>query len=108
MVGVLFDASAPGLPGGYILLLTLIGLGAGLLCRYVLRQDLVGCLLCSALALVLIDLPRAAAGLLTGQAGFAVLAALAGKEIVWSLCFVPLVYPLFRWVFNRVPKPTVL
>ena len=32
----------------------------------------------------------------------------AGREILWSLCFVPLVYLIFRWVFHRVPKATVL
>ena len=26
---------------------------------------------------------------------------------IWSLCFVPPVYLIFRWVFDRVPKATV-
>ncbi len=46
--------------------------------------------------------------LAAGVAGLGAMAPVAGKEILWSLCFVPGVYLLFRWVFRRVPKPTVL
>lgn len=107
-VGALMDAMLPGLPGGKILFMTLAALGAGLLSRYVLRQNLVGCFLCSVMALALLDLGRVALRLLTGAAPATVLLALAGKEILWSLCFAPLVYGLFLWVFNRVPKATVI
>lgn len=108
-VGVLFDAMAPDLiPGCMILLFALLGLGCGLLAQYVLRQDLVGCFLCSALALVALDALRIGVRLLMGSAPLSAMLELAGKEILWSLCFVPLVYLVFRWVFYRVPKATVL
>lgn len=107
-VGVLFDAVVPGIPGWGTFLLTLLGLGTGLLARYVLRQNLVGCLLCSAAVLVILDSFRIIRRLLLGAAPLGDMALLAGKEILWSLCFVPLVYLLFRWVFHRVPKATVL
>jgi len=107
-VGVLMDAMLPGFPGGMVILMTLLGLGAGLLSRYVLRQNLVGCLLCSAMALAVIDLGRVAIRLVKGAAPLPVLMSLAGREILLSMCFAPLVYGLFRWVFNRVPKATVL
>ena len=108
-VGVLFDAMAPDLiPGCMILLFALLGLGCGLLAQYVLRQDLIGHLICSALALCAIDAVRIALRLAAGVAGLGAMAPVAGKEILWSLCFVPGVYLLFRWVFRRVPKPTVL
>lgn len=107
-VGVLFDAAAPGFPGLAILLMALLGLGAGLLAQYVLRQDLLGCLICSAMALCVIDALRVLARFLTGAAPLGPMLSLAGREIAWSLCFTPLVYLLFRWVFNRVPKATVL
>lgn len=107
-VGILFDAVTPGVPGICILILTGIGLGTGLLARYVLRQDLVGCFLCSVLSLAVIDLFQVLARLLTGVAPLEVMLSLAGREILWSLCFVPPVYLIFRWVFNRVPKATVL
>lgn len=107
-VGVLFDATHPGAPGLMILTMALLGLGMGLLAQYVLRQDLAGCLICSALALAAVDALRIVRRLVTGVAPLAGMLELAGKEIAWSMCFVPLVYLIFRWVFNRVPKATVL
>lgn len=107
-VGLLFDATIPGVPGAMIFIMALLGLGAGLLAQYALRQDLVGCLLCSALSLVALDALRIGTRLLLGVAPLPVMLELAGKEILWSLCFVPLVYLVFRWVFRRVPKATVL
>ncbi len=107
-VGVLFDAVVPGgVPGGMTLLLALLGLGAGLLAQYALRQDLIGCFICSALALAAIDGLRIALRLSWGFPLDAMLS-VAGREILWSLCFVPAVYLLFRWVFRRAPKATVL
>lgn len=107
-VGMIFDAMDPGLPGVMILGMALLGLGAGLLAQYVLRQDLTGCLICSALALAAIDALRILRRLVTGAAPLSGMLELAGKEIAWSMCFAPLVYLIFRWVFNRVPKATVL
>lgn len=107
-VGLLFDASVPGLPGSMIFLMALLGLGVGLLAQYVLRQDFVGCFLCGILGLCAIDALRVIPRLLRGVAPLRVMLTLAGKEILWSLCFIPLVYLLFRWVFRRVPKATVL
>lgn len=107
-VGMLFDAMVPGVPGAMILVTALLGLGAGLLAQYVLRQDLVGCFLCSVLALLAIDALRIGLRLLSGAAPLGAMLTVAGREILWSLCFVPLVYLVFRWVFRRVPKATVL
>lgn len=107
-VGILFDAMDRGVPGAMILIMALLGLGAGLLAQYALRQDLVGCFLCSVLALTAMDALRIGARLLTGTAPLEVMARLALREILWSLCFIPPVYLVFRWVFRRVPKATVL
>lgn len=107
-VGVLFDAVTPGVPGVVTFLMALLGLGAGLLAQYALRQDLIGCFICSALALVGLDTLRIGARLAAGTAALEAMAPVAGREILWSLCFVPLVYLLFHWVFQRVPKATVL
>ena len=73
-----------------------------------LRQNLLGCLLCSLAALAFIDAGRIAARLLTGQAGLPAMLSVAGREILWSMVFVFPVYALFLWVFRRVPKKTVL
>ncbi len=107
-VGILFDAMHPGAPGLMIVVMALLGLGTGLLAQYVLRQDLAGCLICSALTLCAVDVLRILPRLVDGSAPLRGMLELAGKEIGWSMCFVPLVYLVFRWVFNRVPKATVL
>ena len=107
-VGVLFDAMHPGVPGLMIVTMALLGLGTGLLAQYVLRQDLVGCLICSPLALAAIDALRIFRRLVLANAPLRGMLELAGKEILWSMCFAPVVYLIFRWVFYRVPKATVL
>lgn len=108
-VGVLYDAvTLEGIPGAMTFFMALLGLGAGLLAQYALRQDLIGCFICSALALGSIDLLRIGHRLLTRAIPLSPMLTVAGKEILVSLCFVPPVYLLFRWVFRRVPKATVL
>ena len=107
-VGILCACFYPGMEEWMPLGLALAGLGAGLLAQYVLRQNLVGCLLCSFAALALIDGVRIAARLLAGRGELAAMLGLAGREILWSLVFVFPVYALFLWVFRRVPKKTVL
>lgn len=107
-VGALFDAVVPGEPPGLMtLLFSLLGFGAGNLTRYRLRQDLYGCALCSLAALALVDLCRVLVRLFRGYP-LTPMVLLALREVLLSLCFVVLVYPLFLWVFNRVPKATVL
>lgn len=106
-VGILCDAAYFNTDGAMTVGLCLIGVGAGALAQYVLRQNLVGCLLCSFAAL------RSATGCArrppAGRAGeLAAMLGLAGREILWSLVFVFPVYALFLWVFRRVPKKTVL
>ena len=107
-VGVLLETVVPGQPGMSTFLMALLGLAAGLLAQYALRQDLVGCFVYSVMALAAIDAVRIAGRLLTGTGPLDAMLVVAGKEILWSLCFVPLVYLEFRWVFRRVPKATVL
>ena len=107
-VGILCDAVYFNPDGAMTVGLCLLGVGAGALSQYVVRQNLVGCLLCSLLALVCIDGVRILANLLTGAAALPVLLSLAGREIAWSMVFVLPVYALFLWVFRRVPKRTVL
>ena len=107
-VGILCDAVYFNPDGAMTVGLCLLGVGAGALSQYVVRQNLVGCLLCSLLALVCIDGVRILANLLTGATALPVLLSLAGREIAWSMVFVLPVYALFLWVFRRVPKKTVL
>ena len=107
-VGILCDAVYFNPDGAMTLGLCLLGFGAGALAQYVLRQNLLGCLLCSLLALVCIDAVRILSRLLAGTATLPTMLSLAGREIAWSMVFIFPVYALFLWVFHRVPKKTVL
>lgn len=107
-VGVLSDALIPGLSGPMTLGLSLLGFAAGAAARYGVRQNFWGCLLCSAGALVLIDLLRVLFFLLRGRASLLELLWVALPEIFWSLIFLPLIYGIFLWVFRRVPRASIL
>lgn len=107
-VGILSDALIPGTPGAMTFALCFLGACAGAAARYGVRQNLVGCLICSAGAMFMINLIRVVYLLLRGTAPLGVLLATALAEIFWSLVFLPLIYGIFLWVFHRVPKATVL
>ena len=107
-VGILCDAVYFGTDGTMTLRLCVAGMAAGALAQYLLRQNLVGCLLCSLLALAAMDGVRIAVRLLRGSRELGAMLSLAGQEILLSLIFVFPVYALFLWVYHRVPKKTVL
>jgi len=106
--GILCDAAHAGTSGAMTLGLCLTGVFAGALARYALRQNLVGCLLCSVLALAALGGVRVATFLLRQGAPLDALLRVAVPEALCSLIFVFPVYALFLWVFRRVPKRTVL
>lgn len=103
-VGILSDALIPGLAGAMTFGLSLLGMGAGAAARYGVRQNLFGCLLCSAGALVIIDFFRIIFSLMRATASPLQLLAVAVPEIFWSLVFLPLIYGIFLWVYHRVPQ----
>ena len=101
-VGLLWEAGYAGGFGGMVLFLALMGLAAGALSQYVLSQSLPGCLLCTAGILFLLDGFRVLRGLITNTATLYPLLAVAVPECLLSLLWTPLIYLLFRVVFNRV------
>ena len=103
--GMLCDMTY-GSNGGMILLLALLGTGAGLISQFRLRQNLLGCWLCSAVALAIIDTLRILQRMLLRGIPLSALMEVALPELFWSLLFVPLVYGLFFWVHDRVPERT--
>ncbi len=107
-VGILCDVVYFGTNGAMTVGICVAGIAAGALAQYLLRQNLVGCLLCSLLALAGIDGVRILARLLRGETALRAMLTLAGQEIVLSLLFAFPVYALFLWVYRRVPKKTVL
>ncbi|SBW11244.1 Rod shape-determining protein MreD [uncultured Eubacteriales bacterium] len=104
-VGILCDALY-GTSGAMTLGLTLVGVAAGLAAQYLLRQNLLGCFLCSLGALASIDGCRIIWRLLSGVELEPMLR-VAGLEILWSLVFVAPIYALFRWVHSRTETATL-
>lgn len=101
-VGLLWEVGYAGGFGGLVLFLALLGLAAGALSQYALSRSLVGCLLCTAGILFLLDGIRILRGLFTNAATLYELLAVAVPECFLSLLWTPLIYLLFRAVFDRV------
>lgn len=101
-VGLLWELSYPGGFGALVLFLALMGMATGGLSQYALSQSLPGCLLCTAGVLALLDGLRVARGIITHAADLSHLLQVAVPECLLSLLWTPLVYLLFRRIFNRV------
>ena len=96
-VGLLWELAYPGGFGGLVLFMALAGLATG-----ALSQSLPGCLLCTAGVLAALDSLRVLRGLITDAAGLPALLQVAVPECLLTLVWTPLVYLLFRTIFNRV------
>ena len=101
-VGLLWELAYPGGFGGLVFYLALAGMAMGAVSQYALSQSLIGCLLCSAGVLALLDLLRIARILFINAARLSDLLQVAVPEFLWSLAWTPLVWLLFRAIYNRV------
>ncbi|MCI8551944.1 MAG: rod shape-determining protein MreD [Lawsonibacter sp.] len=101
-VGLLWELAYPGGFGALVLYLAVAGMLMGAVSQYALSQSFPGCLICSAGVLGLLDLLRVARGLLTNAAGLSELLQVAVPEFLWSMAWTPLVWLLFRAIYNRV------
>lgn len=100
--GLLWACAYPGGHGGRVLLLAVMGVLTGALAQYALAQTLLGCVLCSAVVLVVIELLEILPELFFMRAELLPLLGIALPQIIWTLCWVPAVYALFYRVFARV------
>ena len=101
-LGVIADATYPGAPGGMTLGLCLLGLLTGLMSQYRVRQTFAGYALCAAVSMGLLELGRIAWCLFTRLGPLPVVGMVALKEGLWSFCFTPLIYPLFKFICYKV------
>lgn len=100
--GLLWALAYPGGVGIRVILLTLTGMCAGMVSQYALAQTLLGCVLCSAGALAVIEGLNVLRELFFLRAQLDTLLWVAVPQLIWSLCWSPVVYVLFRQVFRRV------
>lgn len=101
-VGLLCSAAYAGSSGGIVLGVCLVGWCSGAATQYVLNQNFGGCLLCSLCALAALDAARILTRLVHGLGGLPAMLRLSGLEILWSMAFVFLLYPWFRWAHRRI------
>lgn len=101
-LGVIADATYPGTPGGMTLGLCLLGLLTGVVSQYGVRQTFVGYALCSGVSMGLLELGRVIWCMVSRLGPLDAVALVAVKEGLWSLCFIPFIYPLFKAIYQRV------
>lgn len=101
-LGMVADAVYPGMPGGMTAGLCALGLVAGAVSQYGVRQTFVGYLLCAGMGMGLLELGRIAFCLLTRLGPLPAVAFVAAKEGLWSLCFTPAIYLIFKLVHRVV------
>ena len=101
-VGLLWELAYPGGFGGLVLFLALAGMAMGAVSQYALSQSFIGCLICAAGTVGLLELLRIARGLLTNAAPLSALLEAAAPEFLWSMAWTPLVWLLFRSVYRKV------
>ena len=101
-VGLLWELAYPGGFGGQVFFLALAGMAMGAVSQYALSQSFLGCLLCSAGVLGLLDLLRVAQRLFINAASLSDLLQVAAPEFLWSLAWTPLVWLLFRAIYHKV------
>lgn len=101
-VGLLWELAYPGGFGGLVFFLALAGMAMGGVSQYALSQTFIGCLICAAGTVGLLELLRVARGLLTNAAPLSALLEAAAPEFLWSVAWTPLVWLLFRAVHRKV------
>ena len=101
-VGLLWELAYPGGFGAMVFFLALAGMVMGAVSQYALSQSFPGCLICSAGVLALLELLRVGRRLFINAAGLSSLLQVAVPEFLWSLAWTPLVWLLFRSIYNRV------
>ena len=101
-VGLLWELAYPGGFGGLVFYLALAGMAMGVVSQYALSQTFLGCLICSAGVLGVLDCLRVARMLFINAASLSDLLQVAIPEFLWSLAWTPLVWLIFRAIYDRV------
>jgi len=101
-VGLVWVLGYADVNSGMILLLVCVGAVVGSAAQYALTQGFLGCLVCSAGALAVLEGLHIFSGLFTRSASLPVLLGVAGKEFLWTLAWTPAVYLVFRQIFQKV------
>lgn len=99
-IGLICDATY-GTNGSMTLLLPIAGAFSGIFSRYGLRQSFLGAFICSFLTLALVEAWQVVYHMFWG-APSAILLRIAGSELLYSLPFILLIFPLNNGVHKRL------
>ena len=99
---LVWSLSTPGSRGGVFVILTFLCFFTGLAAQRALNQNFFGALLCCLVGLGVWELFQVLGRLLNRSAGVPALLGIAAPELLVSLVFVLIVYPLFRAVYGKV------
>lgn len=105
-LGIFADAVYPGLPGGMTLGLCAIGGLAGAMSQFRLRQNLLGYLICSVVAMTGLEAARSLSALLSHLGHGRDILSVAGRELGCSLLYAIPVYLLFALLHRATHKPS--
>lgn len=101
VVGLVWALTYAGGAPGRIPLLTLMGMLSGAVSQYALRRSLSGCMVCTALSMILLGLLNVLGGLINDLAALGPLVLLVLKEFVVTLLYAPAVYALFYTLYRK-------
>ncbi len=102
IMGFIWVAGYGGGYGARIFILTLVGLLTGAAAQYMLSHSFWGYILCSAGTLIVLEIWQVGIRLLIRYATLPQLLPIALTELGYTLCFTPVIYLLFQWVYGRV------
>lgn len=100
-IGFLCDAIYYGEHGFLTLSLCLLGWAAGALARYVLSDNMGGCLVCASGVLGSLSVFQILRGLFTQLASLPSLLMVAVPEFLWSMVFFFAIFPWIYWVKKK-------
>lgn len=101
-VGFVWETCYPQGVGAMIFVLTLLGYLAGTGVQYVLKKGFFGFFICSLAILLAVESILVFSWTASGKASHLHLIPLAGKQLLLSMLYSPLVYWIFRKIFSKV------
>ncbi|MCI8423605.1 MAG: rod shape-determining protein MreD [Lawsonibacter sp.] len=101
-VGLLWELAYAGGFGGLVLGLALAGMAMGAVSQYALSQSFPGCFICASALLAALEGLRIARGLITDAAPLATLLQIAVPELLFTLAWTPVIWLLFRAIYDKV------
>ncbi len=103
-VGFLWETTYPQGVGAMIFILTLFGYLAGSSMQYVLKKGFFGYFVSSLLTLLAVEALIVLFWLFSGKVNYLQILPQAGKQVLLTMAYSPLVYWVFRKIYHKVSR----